>query len=373
MQKHILRLTIATLGFTVPVTVFSAAMLHAQDTVAGLGAEITASGLAAKTQYELVVVPPEGREEVYSVSTDTQGKISKFIPGSVTEHAGMYDVIVAQGVRDIAQSSFEVLPDTMDATESFIDLVQDTIAADGRDEAEVIVVLMDRFGNPLPSRPVELIGSGYETVDPIDNETDRYGEQHFIVTTRTPGPITLRAMDLLSAELLAARAEIAAEDSYGVGGHTTSTSRYRAGLTDSASAQEEYDVINRFKISIDPATLEMREVARNVLIQAVDRNGNIVRDYTGTVRISSPTDPTAVLPGFGEGFGETTFTDRDRGEKNLRLVISFQRAGEQTLKVEDLTNPAAVISGSATVNVTSTHGSAVGGATQVTSHTNGDT
>src|SRR3989338_10692271 len=140
MQKHILRLTIATLGFTVPVTVFSAAMLHAQDAVAGLGAEITASGLAAKTQYELVVVPPEGREEVYSVSTDTQGKISKFIPGSVTEHAGMYDVIVAQGIRDIAQSSFEVLPDTMDATESFIDLVQDTIAADGRDEAEVIVV-----------------------------------------------------------------------------------------------------------------------------------------------------------------------------------------------------------------------------------------
>src|SRR3989338_2931427 len=100
MQKHILRLTIATLGFTVPVTVFSAAMLHAQDTVAGLGAEITASGLAAKTQYELVVVRPGGGEELYSAPPDRQGNISKFIPGSVPNHAGMYDVIVAQGVRD---------------------------------------------------------------------------------------------------------------------------------------------------------------------------------------------------------------------------------------------------------------------------------
>src|SRR3989344_2469614 len=111
MHKRFLRLTIATIGCTIPMHVFGAALLYAEDTVAGLGAEITANGLSAKTKYELVLIPPMGRQEVYAISTDAQGKISKFVPGSATEHAGMYDVVVAQGVRDIAETTFEVLPD----------------------------------------------------------------------------------------------------------------------------------------------------------------------------------------------------------------------------------------------------------------------
>lgn len=368
MKTHILRLSVAALGLLVPFSVASQGYLTTYDSIAGLGAEVTVEELDANASYTVEIFPPRERAFSLNLKTDATGAATLLVPGTKTETAGTYEAVLKLGEEEIAETAFEILPDSVDARGSRITVRHDAIVADGHDEAEVTVSLTDSYGNVLPGRPVELIGSGDEDIEPMASETDEWGEQTFVVTTREPGQIVLRAMDMLSATVLADRAEIEADD--GIGGHT-----YGAQLIPSARAQSDaHDEIDRFQISVDPTRLEVNEVAKRVDIQAVDRLGRIVRDYTGTVHIFSPTDPDAVLPGIGDEAGVTTFTARDRGEKSFRLLISFSHAGKQILRVEDRTNPSAVISGQAEVpvGIDVPGGTSGGNGIVITSHENGD-
>ncbi len=366
MRKLLLRVTLATLTLCMPIQAFGAVLLQADDTIAGLSAEITGKNLTPRATYQMILTPPAGPHVTQRITTDGDGAFSTMVTGRDTTHAGMYSAALAQDRQNIAEAEFEVSPDRLDPGMSDVSVRHGDIVADGRDEAEVTISLTDMYGNPLPGRPVELIGSGDEMIEPLERETDAWGEQRFVITTRRAGRYTLRAMDLLSSTLLTARAEISADDGRGIGGHT-----YAGQVIDRAAAEEDFDVIDRFEITVDPPVLETREVARNVLIQAVDRNGRVVGNYTGPVRIFSPTDPSAVLPGFEDGYGETTFTPRERGEKNLRLIVSFLRAGEQILRVEDRTNPSQIIFGETSIMVGGSSGNPAGGTIKITSHNEG--
>ena len=112
------------------------------------------------------------------------------VTGRDTTHAGMYSAALAQDRQNIAEAEFEVSPDRLDPGMSDVSVRHGDIVADGRDEAEVTISLTDMYGNPLPGRPVELIGSGDEMIEPLERETDAWGEQRFVITTRRAGRYT---------------------------------------------------------------------------------------------------------------------------------------------------------------------------------------
>ncbi|MEK7217919.1 MAG: fibronectin type III domain-containing protein, partial [Patescibacteria group bacterium] len=84
---------------------------------------------------------------------------------------------------------------------------------------------------------------------------------------------------------------------------------------------------------------------------------NTAQDYTGTVRITT-TDPGATLPGLSgmDGVGQATFTSRHLGTRFIPFSVSFKATGRHTVTVEDAANPARVITGKATVVVSSSTG-----------------
>ena len=151
-------------------------------------------------------------------------------------------------------------------------------------------------------------------------------------------------MDLLSGKLIGSSVELYAEAAFAVGGNAFPTTTSRAMLTSTYAPSANYgynyapstlsgrrffgqlgstfDVVHHFEIILDRG---VKEVAvydpLSLEIHAMDRNGNVVEDYTGTVQIFT-TDPEALLP------SEVRFTPGDFGIKRLSLSLRFQTPGE---------------------------------------------
>lgn len=340
------------------------AELIVDDSIAGVGTLVDIHGVTGTDDVTLLVKTPAGQTKSVRLAL-ANGAGSTTIPGSLTREAGMYAVTAQANGSTIAQATAAVLPESMDPVSSTIETDTRHIDADGRDEATIDVTLTDRYGNVLPGRPVTLIsGRPHDSVTPLTQETDNRGIQSFAVSTRDEGTVTLRALDLLSGNLLAASLEIDA--GYGAVGNDDSYSANRGGgRMYYAQVAGGFDVIDRFQITA-PSTMTAGVEAPKITVSAVDRDGNIVEDYVGTVIFSS-TDPDATLPNFGR----YTFKDRDLGAKEFPLVLKFRANGQQTLRVEDQNDSR--IMGEATVTV---GGSApVTGGTNtivVTSHKDGD-
>jgi len=360
---------ILSLIFPLPA---GAAGVSVEDTVAGLGAVIQVSG---STNAEVVVIPPYGSEIVKKAGTDGRAEIS----GQDTEMAGNYQVEVYENGDLEATSSFEVLPDTLDPYASSLQSDYPALEPDGRDVIQVTAILRDKYSNPLPGRPVELISSRTsDTITSLSNETDFDGAQVFEVATFEQGEMTLRAMDMISGKLVEDVLEIQAGGN-SVGGYFPEPAyqpqayppaynynpyppynlnptsevrlpaiaqRAKAGRPTfsgrSATANilgrqfygqtASFDVVNSFRVEVSDE-LDANEDT-TIRITAIDENGLRVEDYTGAVFLSS-TDPNALLPLEGR----IQFDPQNLGEKVLTLGLRFRTAGEQILHVEDSTDP----------------------------------
>ncbi len=372
-----------------PTTVLAALQIDVGDTIAGLGTDISVHGLLGD-KATLVIAPPFGSEMVTTLTAE-DGSASVFIPGNELTQAGAYGVSLEQDGAPLGTSAkFNVSADSVDMENSALQSDSTYIQADGRDSASVSVILRDRYSNPLAGRPVELISSrSSDRVTKVTMETDENGEQLFSVTASQAGEIALRAIDLLSGRALNAEQTIAAGSlTQSMGGTYTasasnmqlygSADRSGAGNNDSAASRffnamdgralygqvAGFDIVDSFVIT---APTQMRANAyENMTITAVDQNGRVVEDYTGTVNLAS-TDPQAVLPSFGE----ITFRGADLGKKTLVLGLRFATPGEQILYVEDSTDPN--VHGQVTVYVTSDASSNAMHSIVITSHKSGDT
>ena len=172
-------------------------------------------------------------------------------------------------------------------------------------------------------------------------------------------------MDLLSSTLLTARAEISADDGRGIGGHT-----YAGQVIDRAAAEEDFDVIDRFEITVDPPSLK----------PVRSRGTSSSRQWTETAESSETIRGPCVFFAHGPVRGTAGIRRRlrrddlyaaRRGEKNLRLIVSFLRAGEQILRVEDRTNPSQIIFSETSIMVGGSSGNPAGGTIKITSHNEG--
>ncbi len=316
----------------VPLQALSAATIDGDDSIAGLQAEAHLAGFAPQTSIPVTITPPAGDSMTQYIRTDAQGKGVLVIDGADTERAGRY-LLQAQGGGN-PSFSLRILPDRLDTGTSTIDTSVQTITPNGKDEAIVLVTLFDRFGNPLPGRPVMLIPSRTDDmVLPDEQETNAQGEQRFSVTTNTSGMIGLRAMDLLSGMVLDSSVTISAGKAVG----NSDSNRFTADLLSTSG------LVDHFEITA-PDTMERDKEATKITVRAVDQDGNVVEDYTGKVQFTS-TDAQATLPNFGS----YTFKDYDLGVKNFPLVLKFRTPGTQKLNVKDSQDPS--IAGTATIMV----------------------
>jgi hypothetical protein len=96
-------------------------------------------------------------------------------------------------------------------------------------------------------------------------------------------------------------------------------------------------------------SVKVKDVLPLVTIRAVDRDGNVVENFTGIVRIVAPTDASATLPGLFTDHGEVTFAGKNRGVVSIPWSVSFSRAGAQRLVVSDASG---AVQGETTVTVT---------------------
>lgn len=392
-NMHIRRQSIvAALGATLlPLHIAAAAVMIDVEspTIAGLGTQITVRGLAPSQAAHISVQPPsdpasgEASEAILlPIEGSAQGEARQELRGEEMQRAGSYAVRIEADGRTIAgPKTFEVLPDSVDIRRSTIQALRRTITPDGRDTVDLVVQLSDRYLNPLPGRPVTLISSRTnDDIVALAQQTDRNGELRFLVSTEKPGDISLRALDLLSGNVLTEVAIVRAGSPAVGGDHRSIVYPYpppteplrTAGTSRESSAFKPrfyyaqvapFDVIDGFEITA-PEILPAGEEAPRIIVRAVDRQGRTVEDYMGTV-VFSATDPGASLPNFGR----YTFRERDLGQKEFPLVLKFERGGPQTFRVEDLNDPS--IAGDVTITV---EGSSMHSANPivVTSHTSGD-
>jgi len=202
-SKYISTVAILTGVFTPLSAVGAEININAEDTVAGLGAEVVIKGMDSHRNSDLVIVPPFGDEILLPLIVDRDGTARAELIGKKTQSAGTYEVEVVSGNESIAFGSFEVLPETIDLIKSTLQTNYQSIDSDGQDSVRVSAILRDRYGNTLSGRPMELISSrSSDVITPLSRETDEDGTQEFNITTFEPGSISLRAMDLMSGKLL---------------------------------------------------------------------------------------------------------------------------------------------------------------------------
>ncbi len=377
MRTLVLRLTLALALLSNPAFASGASpamwpSVTVDDVVAGFETAVQVTGLAPQATVDLHVVSPSSDDTTLPVTADAQGAGKTSIPSALTAEAGLYRVFVVAGKQKIGdEAHFEVLSDRVDPILSQINASTPVIPADGRSVATVTVTLQDAHGNPLPGRPVQLIGSRAEdriAALSTTRDTDVRGQISFAVQTQTPGDIALRAIDLLSGTMLTQVAHVfAAPDSSmgGFAGWNAAPAYPSAGWMPPANpfvgqvtpgaapapTGKAYDVVDHFEITVSTPTAKVKDVIPLVTVKAVDAKGAVVESYVGEALMTSPTDPNATLPGLPPSEGAVKFAAKNRGVVTFPWAISFSRGGTHTLEVKDDTG---AVTGKTSVTVTGT-------------------
>jgi len=347
MNKTHTRFIAALTAFALPFTAMAAVMLDVSDSVAGIGLTVTMQGAKSGGGLDIVVRDPDGQNIRIPVQAGKDGSAVAMLPGTKAQTAGTYDVRAEQNGVTTASVTVDVYPDSVDSAMSQMTVRTSHIAADGRDQALIEVTLRDRFGNVLSNRPVSLIPSRpTDTVTALTANTDATGTQEFSVRSTRNGIIQLRAIDLLSTITLDESVQIQVGSS-AMGGNSVlaaATVPYGAGNKKfyfNAQVSNGFDEIDHFEILEAPSSMMPGEPA-SFSVRAVDRNGNKVEDYQGTILIGT-TDPDAIVS------KEYTFRPFDLGEHSFPLSLTFNATGTQTLRVQDSNDSS--ITGETDINV----------------------
>ena len=181
--------------------------------------------------------------------TNTKGNADLALPGYALKQAGIYTIHVSPGGE---QSQFTVHPESIDRSTSVITAERSILNPDGTDAITVQVTLTDQYGNPLTARPVALISNRTEDViEQSTKETNEHGLQYFVVRTQKEGVITLRAMDLLSGNMLDDTFSIRVQSHTDVSSEPFSSQRTNVGNSSwtilTAQIDRNFDIIDHFE------------------------------------------------------------------------------------------------------------------------------
>lgn len=404
MRRNILRLSLAVSLLIAPSMAGALGQIAVEDTIAGFDTRAALAGLPPTQTIDVHVVSPSGDDTTIPVATDTAGSATVNIPARLTAEAGGYRVFAVSGRAKITKDAvFQIVTDRVDPARSSITVSDPFLPADGSTARFVTVTLRDAQGNPLPGRPVQLVGSrAQDRISGVSTarETDRFGRQQFAVQTDVPGEIVLRAMDFLSGTILQNSAQIAAIDAAtGQGGFsnvpyeqpqeerpygTRANGPFLgqlAGAPPATGTTTASDILTKFGIDVSTTKVNVSDVLPLVTITALGARGTVMENFTGNVHIRTPNDPRSVLPGnfddpvssaksVTDRFGIVTFAGKHRGTFPLAWVLSFGTPGQQVIEVSD---ESGTIKGQAVVSVTGNVDVSLSRRIQISSPKDGET
>jgi hypothetical protein len=332
-----------------------------EKSIAGIATTITMYNVPENAEA-LLVLPPYGNEKQYALRPNNSEQTVR-IESEDTEIAGEYRLSLLAAGSIIDTGSLFVSPTSFSPTNSVISSQSATLNPGAQQSAMITVVARDAYDNVLSNRPMQVISNRKEdTITPLSRETNENGAQLFNLTTTASGPITLRAIDLITGDTIANLLTInqVSASNQASGGpsavianqanvqntfaspFTASTINYRSLYGQAAN----FDLVEYFELQASPSM--KASVDENLVIIAKDKNGLTVEDYEGVVELAS-TDPSAILPSFGI----VDFTGADLGRKQLVLGLRFNTPGNHLLYAEDASNPD--INGKTEILVTGTN------------------
>lgn len=94
--------------------------------------------------------------------------------------------------------------------------------------------------------------------------------------------------------------------------------------------------VEKFDIAVTPNKVKVGESV-DITVKALDKDGNVVKDYAGEILIFSQSDPKAEFPGV---LAENTykFKSSDLGQVKFENAVKFTKAGTQDINVYDTSN-----------------------------------
>jgi len=311
---------------------------YGMDTVAGYASKLKTSLVSPNQNLTFVVEKPDGAVVKVTATADLEGVAQADLYGHQTKVAGTYKMaVVFPGSPDASpQTIFSVYPDVLSGTQSTIQATSQMVTADGNEKTFVTVTLFDAYRNAITNHQVQLISSRKEDeVSSINNGvTDEQGRANFKVTSRYPGVSTFTALDSTVSQVLADREEVVF---FAPTPKENSNSLFAADIFAANIGQADPEVlpgpVDRFEIQDLPSQVKVN-TDQTMTVVALDKNGNVAKNYTGTILLSTPDDEHSTLPNNGE----YTFKENDQGRFTFNLALSFSQLGKQTVQVLDKTN-----------------------------------
>lgn len=313
---------------------------YGTDTVAGYASMLKSSMLSPGKEIVFVVEKPDYSVVRVPAQADLEGIAIADLYGHQTKVAGVYKVaLYYPGTNDASpQNTFIVYTDQVSKTQSGVSSTTQMVEADGESRSFVTVTLYDAYRNPIKDHQVRLISSRPEDKITAINTgiTDANGRASFKVTSKNPGISIFTAMDASANTILQDREEVVfyAPTPKAVGGNFFSTSALQADIIEAANAQEVLPgPVDHFDIEDLPSTVKVN-TDLTLTIVAQDKDGNVAKNYMGTILISTPDDENAILPSNGE----YTFKEADQGKFTFNLALRFSQVGAQFIQILDKDN-----------------------------------
>jgi len=303
----------------------------ASNTIAGYSATLRSSVTSPQEMIIFRIEKPDGSIiEVQEQADETGVAMTDFL-GFHTKKTGIYTVQAAEKGRSFQKkSTFEVFPEPSSSVHSQVRAIRDSVPANGSAAAKIRVSLKDRYFNPVPGHALRLISSrSGDTILPIgDGVTDTRGEMFFHITARQSGVSSFSVLDQKENSILEERVKIIfvePEKKRAIGGNLSASI-----FGEIDGGDDNFGPIASFELEF-PDTVRVGSDSNFLKIIALDKNGNVAKNYTGTVLISTPNDDNARLPGSGQ----YRFSDRDQGERQFDLALIFSKTGKQEIVVND--------------------------------------
>ncbi len=320
---------------------FLNASAYGTDTVAGYASLLKSSVLTANKNITFVVEKPDLSVVRIPAQTDIDGIAKADLYGHQTKMAGVYKVsLYYTGSSDTsAQSVFSVYPDQVSKTQSMLLATTKMLEASSEDHSFVRVTLYDAYRNPIKDHQVKLFSSRPKDVIEAINTgiTDENGRASFKVYSDYVGVSVYTAMDVSSNVILDAREELVfyAPIPKEIGGNfLLDSSIFQANIMESSNDDLVIPgPVDHFEIEGLKSTIKVN-TDQTLTIVAKDKDGNIAKNYMGSILISTPDDENAILPNNGE----YTFKEADQGKFTFNLALRFSHVGNQFVQVLDKNN-----------------------------------
>ena len=304
------------------------------DTIAGYST-ILETNLSNKTEQLIFKVKTaSGATLKIPAIANQQGIASTEFDGYHTKKIGTYQVSLENEEKQpLATANFQVFSDIFSPSQSKISTDKASLNIN-TEEVIVRVIAKDKYQNPVIGQLIKLISSRREdNIEIVNAITDENGQAIFNIKSSTPGVSILTALNqTLGQEILKRKKIVFYKDETPLftGGNLFSANM----LTEDniPSMEESFGILDHFDIEFPDEVIVNEE--NNLTVIAKDKDDNIVKSYTGTIRIAITGDDNAIIPNNGE----YTFTEEVQGKKTFDVAMIFTTEGEKTIEIFDFDN-----------------------------------